>query len=81
MGVTIGLVIVVAAVVVGAFYFWNTRMHEQALQEKELRDLAAQSASTEKEAIEADLVAESPDTFDAELDAAMSDLDAAFTAE
>lgn len=81
MGIVLGLIIVVALIAVGAFYFWNDRMHDKAVQDKMLRELAEQSASTEASAIEADLSATTADDFDAELDAAFSELDAAFAEE
>ena len=82
MGILIALVIIVGAVVVGAYYTWNSRIHDRVMAEAAaLRELDTMSESTVPEAIEADLAAETPDEFDAELDAAFAELDAAMSAE
>ncbi len=49
-------------------------------QQAAVAALDTQSESTEPEAIEQDLAAESPDTFDQELDEAFAGLDASFEA-
>ena len=82
MGIVVALVIIVAAVVVGAYYTWNSRVHDRVMAEAAaLRELEAMSESTAPEAIEADLTAKTPDEFNAELDAAFAELDAAMSAQ
>jgi predicted negative regulator of RcsB-dependent stress response len=81
MGILVALIIIVGAVVVGAYYTWNSRVHDRVIAEAAaLRELDTMSESTVPEAIEADLAAETPDEFDAELDAAFAELDAAMGA-
>lgn len=72
----LGLILVIALVVVGAFYFWGKRVSETEMNARAIEALQDQSDSTEAEAIQADLEAQSPDEFDAELDQAFAELDA-----
>lgn len=75
-GAVIGVILVLALLIVGAFYFWGKRVSESTMNTEAIEALEMQSDSTEAEAIEADLAAESPDEFDAELDAAFAELEA-----
>lgn len=82
MGVLLALIMVVGIVVVGAYYVWSAKMHDRVMAEAAaLRELETQSESIAPEAIEADLAAETPDEFSAELDAAFAELDAAMGAQ
>lgn len=78
-GALIGLLVVVAVVVAGALYFLNERVDKNVYTEDQRVDtLTEQSDSTEPEAIQADLDAQSAEDFDKEIDAAFVELDAAF---
>ncbi|MGB4076596.1 MAG: hypothetical protein WBK28_02735 [Minisyncoccia bacterium] len=78
VGVVIGLIVIVVVIVLGAYYFLNERVEEEVLQNTALEELSEQGASTDPASIETDLAAENPDEFDAELDAALYELDGAF---
>lgn len=75
-GTVIGAIVIIALIIVGAFYFWGMRVSEQRLNTSAIEALETQSDSTQAEAIQADLDAQSPDEFDAELDQAFAELDA-----
>lgn len=75
-GAVIGVLLVLALIIVGAFYFWGKRVSETAANTEALEALQTQSDSTETEAIQADLEAQTPDEFDAELDEAFAELEA-----
>lgn len=78
-GVLLGLVIIVAAIAGGALYFLNERVLENAAlkQNALIETLDAQGTSTEPSAIETDLSAQTPEDFDAEIDAAFGEIDTA----
>jgi len=76
-GAAIGLLIIVAAIVLGAFYVLKERVNEGARYET----LEAQSDSTDPDAIQADLEAQSSNEFDGEIDQAFVEMEAAFEAE
>ncbi len=79
-GALLGLVVIVAAIALGALYFLNERVSENAVLEQNaaLEAIDAQGTSTDAAAIEEDLDAQTPADFDAEIDAAFGDLDAEF---
>jgi hypothetical protein len=79
IGGMIAILIILIAVVVGALYVWGERISKMPqTAEQEIESLDAQGDSTEPADIKADLEAESPDSFDADFDAAFDDLDKAF---
>lgn len=69
------ILIVLLALAVGVLYL-KDMLPGMNKQEEAVRALETLSDSTEPEAIEADLSAESPDEFDKEFDAAFAELDA-----
>lgn len=77
-GALIALVVIVLLVAGGAMYFLKTRIAAIDAVHADPAALTEQSDSTDPEAIEGDLSAESPDEFDAELEAAFNELDASF---
>lgn len=77
-GPVIVLVLIVALIVAGAFYTWQTRTSVPANEEAVVESLETQDDSTDPSSIEADLEAQSSDDFDAELDKAFTELDASF---
>lgn len=80
-GGTIAIVLILVLVVVGALYLWGERIAKApASPEEQIETLQEQSSSTEPAAIQADLEAQSPEDFEAELDAAFTEIDAAFDA-
>lgn len=83
-GALLGILIITGAVAFGAYYFFTARVDELvAITEEQQAAIAAldtQSKSTEPEAIESDLTAQSPDDFDKELDEAFAQMDASFSA-
>lgn len=80
-GALIALVLIVAAIVAGAFYLLRMKSAEQDLYSSQIEELGNQSTSTEPGAIEDDLTAVSPDEFDAEFDRVFAELEASFEAE
>ncbi len=80
-GGLLAVLIILIAIVVGAFYFWGERVSQESQMLNDLESLETQGESTEATAIQADLDATSPDEFDAEFDAAFNELDAAFDEE
>jgi uncharacterized protein HemX len=84
-GALFGIFVIAVAVAAGAYYFFNQRVDELVQitedQQAAIAALDTQSESTEPEAIEADLAAESPDEFDAEMESAFASLEAAFSAQ
>lgn len=84
-GALFAVLVIVAAVAGGAYYLFNARVNElieiTEKQQAAIAALDAQSESTEPEAIESDLAAESPDEFDAELDEAFAQLETSFSAQ
>lgn len=84
-GALVGVLIITVAVATGAYYLFNARVDELVAiteqQQAAIAMLDAQSNSTEPEAIEADLAAETPETFDAELDEAFAQLEASFSTQ
>lgn len=74
----IALVVIVLLIAGGAMYFLKARIAGVDTMRADPSALTEQSESTEPEAIESDLSAESPDEFDAELEAAFDELDASF---
>lgn len=81
-GALIGIIIVTLAIASGAYYLFTARVNELVQitedQQAAIAALDAQSNSTEPEAIQEDLNAQSPDEFDQELDQAFAQLDASF---
>lgn len=76
------IIIVLVAIVIAAFYFWGERIAETPqTPEQELQNLQMQSTSTDAAAIESDLSAESPDSFEDDFDKAFSDFEASFDAQ
>jgi hypothetical protein len=73
-GAVIGLLIIVAAIVIGALYFLKERVGDDMYTNPE--DLSTQGTSTAPEDIEADLNAQSSDDFDREIDQAFVDMEA-----
>lgn len=73
-GAIIGLLLVVVIVVAGAFYMLGERV---AHERQPLHAAEERSESTEPEAIEADLAAQTPEEFEEDIDAAFAELDAA----
>lgn len=69
-----GLIVVLLAVAGGAYYLSSTMPSEGI--EAQVEALDTQSDSTEPEAIEADIAAQSPDEFEEDFDAAFAELDA-----
>ncbi|MCI0597516.1 hypothetical protein L0Y34_00345 [Candidatus Parcubacteria bacterium] len=81
-GALIGMLVVVAAVVLAAWYFLGQRTSLwPSSEDAGLTELETQSTSTDPAVIEADLMAESPDEFDDELDEAFAELDASFESQ
>jgi uncharacterized protein HemX len=77
LGTIAGLVIVVAAIVGGAFFFLHQRFDTDTNgEESDVSALQQQGTSTSPDAIQADLSAQSPDTFDKDVDTAIGELDA-----
>lgn len=85
VGGIIAIVLVLILIVLGALYAWGERIAENGELSPEeaqmLQELEAQGNSTDPDAIQADLSAESSEEFDAELDAAFQEMDAAFEAQ
>lgn len=80
-GGILAIVLVLALIVVGAFYVWGERISETGLTEQEqeyVESLEAQGDSTEPSDIESDLDAQSTEDFERELDEAYAELDASF---
>lgn len=75
------IIIILVAIVIGALYFWGERIAKQPANPDPVESLETQSDSTEPAAIQADLEAQSPDSFGADMDAAFGQMDAAFDAE
>lgn len=84
-GALIAIVIITVAIALGAYYLFTMRVDELVRiteeQQATIAALDAQSESTEPEAIEADLAAESPEEFDQEMERAFAALEAAFATE
>lgn len=76
-GALLGLLVVVAIIVIGAFYFLKERVNEGVFTNEGVGALEDQSASTNPEDISADLEAQSSEDFDKEIDDAFVELDAA----
>lgn len=70
-----GLIVVLLAVAGGAYYLSSTMPSTEGI-EAQVEALDTQSDSTEPEAIEADIAAQSPDEFEEDFDAAFAELDA-----
>jgi hypothetical protein len=85
LGGVIAIIVVLVLIVVGALYAWGERIAENGAQSPEeeqvIDELQTQSNSTDPDAIEADLTAQSSEEFDAELDEAFAEMDTAFEAE
>ena len=80
-GGILAIVLVLALIVVGAFYVWGERISENGLTPEEqeyVENLEAQGDSTEPSDIEGDLEAQSNEDFERELDEAYAELDASF---
>jgi len=71
-----GLVVVVFALAAGAYYLQEILPEPAVTDAQMVQNIETQSDSTEPEAIEADLEAQSPDEFDQEFDEAFAELDA-----
>lgn len=80
-GALIALLVIVLLIAGGAMYFLQARIMGTDAMHADPSTLTEQGDSTEPDAIEGDLSAESPDEFDAELEAAFDELDASFGAE
>lgn len=81
IGIVIALLVVVLALVAGAFFLLKERMtHTNGTDMSDVSSLQEQSVSTEPAAIQADLTAQSPDSFNQDLDAAFNELDASLQA-
>lgn len=76
-GAIVGLLIIVAAIVIGALYFLKERVGD-GVYAPALED---QGTSTDPEAIQADLDAQTSDDFDREIDDAYVEMEAALGAE
>lgn len=72
-GALIALAIIVIALIGAAFFFLNERVSQT--ETTGVSSLEEQGTSTEPGDIEADLSAKSPDSFDADLDAAFYELE------
>lgn len=70
-----GLIVVLLAVAGGAYYLSSTMPFTGSV-EAQVEALETQSDSTEPEAIEADITAQSPAEFEEDFDAAFAELDA-----
>ncbi len=82
MGGLLAIILILIIIVVGALYFWGQRIAESPkTPEDVVSDLETQSSSTDPSAIEADLNAETPEQFNADVDAAFDELDASFDAQ
>jgi hypothetical protein len=75
-GAIVGLLIIVAAIVVGALYFLKERVGDDVYT-TDPAALVEQGTSTDPDAIQADLDARSSDDFDREIDQAFVEMDAA----
>lgn len=84
-GGIIAIIVILVLIVIGAFYAWGERISKDTNlspeEEQILENLDEQSNSTDPAAIEADLEAQSSEDFDAEMDAAFAEMDAAFEAQ
>ncbi|MDP3403000.1 MAG: hypothetical protein Q8S35_03555 [bacterium] len=74
--VALGGLIVVLLVVAGGAYYLSSTMPSTESIEAQVEALETQGDSTEPEAIEADLAAQSPEKFEEDFDAAFAELDA-----
>lgn len=80
-GGVLAIVLVLALIVVGAFYIWGERISETGLTPEEqeyVESLETQNDSTDPSSIEGDLEAQSNEDFERELDEAYAELDASF---
>lgn len=81
-GALFAILAITVAIAGSAYYLFTARVDELlAITEQQQAAIAAldtQSESTEPEAIQSDLAAESPDEFDEELDQAFAELNASF---
>ncbi len=75
------IIIILVAIVIGALYFWGERIAKQPTPPNPVESLETQSNSSEPADIQADLEAESPDSFGADMDAAFTEIEAALNAE
>lgn len=75
VGGLFAIVIILIAIVIGALYFWGERISKEPVP---LENIESQSDSTDPVDIESDLQSQTPDEFDASVDAALNDLDASF---
>jgi len=84
-GALAAILVITVAIAAGAYHLFNARIDELIAiteeQQAAIAALDAQSRSSEPEAIEADLIAQSPDDFDSELAEAFAQLDASFETE
>ena len=84
-GGILAIVLILVLIIIGAFYAWGERIAEQdnlsPEEQQILNDLENQGNSTDPSAIEADLNAETSEEFNAELDQAFTEMDAAFEAQ
>ena len=67
-GPLIGIILILAVIALGAYFFWGENSGEQALQE-EINQIETQSDSDETADIEADLNSTEIDDLDSELEA------------
>jgi hypothetical protein len=81
-GALFAILAITVAIAGSAYYLFTARVDELLAiteqQQAAIASLDTQSESTEPEAIQSDLSAESPDEFDAELDEAFAEMDASF---
>lgn len=79
-GALIGMLVIIAVIVLGAWYLWNQKSGSET-RSADVSTLETQSTSTDAAAIESDLSAQSPDDFDSGVDQAFGELDASFDAK
>lgn len=79
-GTIVALVVIVAALAVAASYLFDTRLDAKN-GDADLKALEAQSDSTDPNAIQADLSAQSSEDFDKSIDSAYAGMDASFDAQ
>lgn len=69
VGATIGIIIILAVILLGGFYFWEAREKEDRVlgTEEMINELNSQSSSDDPEAIRADLESTNYEDLDAGL--------------
>ncbi len=76
---TLGIaVLAVVLLAIGAYAWYATKDTGSQVSNEDIEQIQAQSASNDPSSIEADLGAQSPDDFDAEIDAAFEGVEGGY---